>query len=29
MPTDVDEYLDASERWPAEMRRLRPVLLDC
>jgi uncharacterized protein YdeI (YjbR/CyaY-like superfamily) len=26
---EVDEYIERSEQWPAEMRRLRPVLLDC
>ena len=25
----VDAYIDASDRWPAEMRRLRSALLDC
>jgi uncharacterized protein YdeI (YjbR/CyaY-like superfamily) len=26
---DVDAYLEASDRWPAEIAVLRPLLLDC
>ena len=26
---DVDAYLDASDQWPAEIRAIRPLLLDC
>jgi uncharacterized protein YdeI (YjbR/CyaY-like superfamily) len=26
---DVDAYLEASDQWPAEIRALRPLLLDC
>ena len=26
---DVDAYLAASDRWPSEIRALRPLLLDC
>ena len=29
MDPDVDAYIDRSEKWPAEMAALRPVLLDC
>lgn len=29
MDGDVDAYIERSEAWPEEMRRLRPVLLGC
>ncbi len=26
---DVDDYLEAADQWPAEIKVLRPLLLDC